>query len=47
MADLVGTTVETAIRVMSRFHKEGIVETEKKGFSIRNPAALARISEEG
>lgn len=47
IADLVGTTVETAIRVMSRFHKEGIVETEKKGFSIRNPAALARISEEG
>lgn len=46
IADLVGTTVETAIRVMSRFQKEGIVETEKKGFLIRNPAALATASAE-
>jgi CRP/FNR family transcriptional regulator len=46
IADLVGTTVETAIRVMSRFQKEGIVETEKKGFLIRDPAALATASAE-
>jgi CRP/FNR family transcriptional regulator, nitrogen oxide reductase regulator len=40
IADLVGTTIETAIRVMSRWQKEGIVETEKDGFLIRQIAAL-------
>jgi CRP-like cAMP-binding protein len=46
IADLVGTTIETAIRVMSRWHKEGIVETERKGFRIRDPGALAASSAE-
>ncbi len=46
LADLVGTTVETAIRVMSRWQKEGFVETEKKGFRILDPAALAAIAPE-
>ncbi|MDQ5858097.1 MAG: Crp/Fnr family transcriptional regulator [Acidobacteriota bacterium] len=46
IADLVGTTVETAIRVMSRWQKEGLVETEKKGFRIPDPAALAALSPE-
>lgn len=46
LADLVGTTVETAIRVMSRWQKEGLVETEKKGFRIPDPAALAALSPE-
>ncbi|HYT31167.1 MAG TPA: Crp/Fnr family transcriptional regulator, partial [Thermoanaerobaculia bacterium] len=32
IADLVGTTIETAIRVMSRWQKEGVVETDKRGF---------------
>lgn len=46
IADLVGTTVETAIRVMSRWQKEGLVETEKRGFRIPDPAALAAFSPE-
>jgi len=46
IADLVGTTVETAIRVMSRWHKEAVVETEKKGFRILDPEALAAFSPE-
>ncbi|HEU5249981.1 MAG TPA: Crp/Fnr family transcriptional regulator [Thermoanaerobaculia bacterium] len=46
VADLVGTTIETAIRVMSRWHKEGIVETDRKGFLIRDPDALAALSTE-
>ena len=46
IADLVGTTVETAIRVMSRWQKEGWVETEKKGFWIRDPRALEEIAPE-
>jgi len=46
IADLVGTTIETAIRVMSRWQKAGLVETEKKGFLIRDPAGLAAIAPE-
>ena len=46
IADLVGTSVETAIRVMSRWQKDGLVETEKKGFRIPDPGALAAISPE-
>jgi CRP-like cAMP-binding protein len=34
LADLVGTTIETAIRVMSRWEKEGLVVTDKDGFTI-------------
>src|SRR5262249_51571653 len=37
IADLVGTTIETAIRVMSRWQKKGDVETDKTGFRIRDP----------
>jgi CRP-like cAMP-binding protein len=34
IADLAGTTVETAIRIMSRWGKEGLVLTESDGFVI-------------
>jgi len=34
IADLAGTTVETAIRIMSRWSKEGLVLTEGDGFVI-------------
>jgi CRP/FNR family transcriptional regulator len=44
IADLVGTTIETAIRVMSRWQKENLVETEKAGFWIRDAAALREIA---
>jgi len=33
LADLTGTTIETCIRIMSRWHKEGTLRTEKKGSS--------------
>jgi CRP-like cAMP-binding protein len=46
IADLVGTTIETAIRVMSRWQKEGLVETDKAGFLVRNPSALRQIAPE-
>ena len=44
LADLVGTTIETAIRVMSRWQKEGIVETEKDGFLIRKMEGLREMA---
>jgi CRP/FNR family transcriptional regulator len=40
IADLIGTTLETAIRLMSRWQKEGVVLTEKDGFLIPDPARL-------
>lgn len=43
LADLIGTTIETAIRVMSRWQKDGLVETEKTGFLIPRPQALKAI----
>ncbi len=36
IADLCGTTIETAIRVMSRFNKQGVVKTTAKGFVVRD-----------
>ena len=40
LADLTGTTVETAIRIMSRWGKEDVLLTEKDGFTLRNRPAL-------
>jgi len=44
LADLTGTTIETAIRIMSRWGKQRIVLTEKDGFVLLNPAALEAIA---
>lgn len=44
LADLIGTTLETAIRLMSRWQKEGIILTEKEGFLIVDKAALESLS---
>jgi CRP/FNR family transcriptional regulator len=40
IADLIGTTLETAIRLMSRWQKDGILLTEKSGFAIPRVAEL-------
>lgn len=40
IADLLGTTLETAIRLMSRWQKEGTVLTRPEGFYIPDRAAL-------
>jgi CRP-like cAMP-binding protein len=44
LADLLGTTVETSIRTMSRWGKSGIVSTEKSGFLVTDLDALERLS---
>ena len=44
LADLTGTTVETCIRLMSRWGKEGIVRTEKDGFVLLDRPALERLA---
>jgi CRP-like cAMP-binding protein len=43
VADLVGITQETTIRIMSRWGKDGLVETDHTGFLIRDPAALRTL----
>lgn len=44
LADLTGTTIETAIRIMSRWGKEGIVRTEKAGFMVLDREALDALA---
>lgn len=43
LADMAGTTIETSIRILSRWGKEGVVETLPDGFLIRERAPLARL----
>jgi CRP-like cAMP-binding protein len=44
IAELTGTTVETAIRVMSRWGKEDLVVTTPDGFVVNDEAALKQIA---
>jgi CRP-like cAMP-binding protein len=44
LADLTGTTIETAIRVMSRWGKDEIVRTEKDGFVLLDKEALEDLA---
>ncbi len=43
LADLAGTTVETSIRIMSRWGKEGVVMTESEGFVVRDRETLEQL----
>jgi CRP/FNR family transcriptional regulator len=44
LADLVSTSFETAIRVMTRWEREGVVETNPQGFILRNVGQLERVT---
>jgi len=44
LADLSGTTIETAIRIMSRWGKDQVVLTEKTGFLIADRGALEALA---
>ena len=46
IADLIGTTLETAIRLMSRWQKDEIVITEKAGFFVPSVENLKSVSTE-
>ncbi len=43
IAEMTGTTVETAIRVMSRWKKQGIINTERGYIEILNRRELERL----
>jgi CRP/FNR family transcriptional regulator, nitrogen oxide reductase regulator len=40
IADMIGTTIETSIRIMSRWGKDNLVRTERDGFVVVDRAAL-------
>jgi CRP/FNR family transcriptional regulator len=44
LADMIGTTIETSIRIMSRWGKDQIVRTEKDGFLVVNHEALETLA---
>ncbi len=44
LADMIGTTIETSIRIMSRWGKDDVVRTEKDGFVVVDRAALESAS---
>lgn len=44
LADLAGTTLETAIRIMSRWGKDGWVETLSDGFLLKNRRRLEELA---
>jgi CRP-like cAMP-binding protein len=44
LADLTGTTIETCIRIMSRWGKEGLVRTDKDGFVLLDRPALEKLA---
>jgi CRP-like cAMP-binding protein len=44
LADLAGTTIETCIRIMSRWGKDDVLRTEPQGFLLRDRAALEKLT---
>ena len=43
LADMMGTTIETSIRIMSRWSKDDIVLTEKEGFLVKDRTTLETV----
>jgi CRP-like cAMP-binding protein len=44
IADMIGTTIETSIRIMSRWGKDNLVRTEKDGFLVLDRPALEELA---
>jgi CRP/FNR family transcriptional regulator len=44
LADLTGTTIETCIRIMSRWGKDDIVRTEKSSFVLVDKPTLEELA---
>ena len=44
LADMIGTTIETSIRIMSRWGKDDVVRTEKDGFLVVDRGALETVA---
>ena len=46
LADMTGTTVETASRVISQFQKAGLIRTGRRWLAVADPAGLAAAARE-
>ncbi len=46
IADMAGTVIETAIRIMSRFQKQGLVETQQGRIVLLRPHQLVTLADE-
>lgn len=44
LSDFTGTTIETCIRIMSRWGKDGLVETREDGFLVKDFRALETLA---
>ena len=44
LADMTGTTIETCIRIMSRWGKDDVLATERDGFLLVNRRILEELS---
>lgn len=44
LAELVATSFETAIRIMSRWEREGLLETTRRGFTLRDLNRLCSLA---
>ncbi len=47
LADMAGTTVESASRVMSQFQKRGLIRSGRQWVAITDPEGLAAAAQEG
>lgn len=47
LADMIGTTVETAIRITSKWQRAGVVRAARHEVALSDPAALRAIAEGG
>jgi CRP/FNR family transcriptional regulator len=47
LADMTGTTIETSIRIMSRWSKDDVLRTEKDGFVLIDRDALELLAQAG
>ena len=45
LADMIGTTVETTIRIMSKWQHAGVVRTVRHAIALADPAALHAIAD--
>jgi CRP-like cAMP-binding protein len=46
LAEMTGTTIYTASRVLSRWEHQGLVETGREWVLVRQPSALAAVAED-
>ena len=46
IADMAGTVIETAIRALSKFHRQGLIETQEGHIILLQPHQLVAIAEE-